>query len=273
MRGHCAVQLGIAGSFRASRACLYAALLAAWLARPGQADTYDIGIKLYSDNQCMFWADDLLLLDGGCYANIYSNNTKAFSPRIVYFNEPQRIDFREYTDDCYNLAAPKRTFVAGRCTFFAGVYFAEMTIRNRGSTCSGPQCSPLAIVVQTFYSQAGCTGPSYALYRFPVQNECMRWANGTQTFATTAGDQNVTLVDYVNDTCRGVNRSYTILNQYCYVLSPLQAPRSVMWRVQRDKPYAGFANAASRLRPASSLLALAAFLLVTAVTAAVPQGL
>lgn len=259
----------------AASSFLHTALIAAWLARPGQADTYDIGIKLYTDPNCIYWADDLLLLDGGCYANIYSNTTKAFTLRIVYFNQPQRIDFREYTDDCYELAAPKRTFIAGRCIFLSGSFYAEMSIRERGSTCSGPQCSPLAVVVQSFFSRIDCTGATYALYRYPIQTECLRWSNGTQTLTTTAGDQNITLVDYFDtDNCQGGSmRTYTIMNQYCYPLSALEAPRSVMWRVQRDAPYQSAANAASRLRLPNRPLLWAASALSVALPSVVPDCL
>jgi len=257
---------------------LYTALIAAWLARPGQADTYDVNVKLYTDPNCIYWADEPLLLDGGCYANIYSNNTKAFTLRIVYFNEPQRIDFREYTDDCYDLAAPKRTFIAGRCIFLAGSFWAEMSIRERGSTCSGPQCSPLAVVVQNFYSRGDCTGATYALYRYPVQSECLRWSNGTQTLTATSGDQNITLVDYYDsDNCMGggagSSRVYNIMNQYCYPLSAMQAPRSVMWRVQRDKPYQSAASAAYRPRLPGLPTLLTASAMSSAFTAVVPECL
>lgn len=228
---------------RALIACLFAS---GWLLRLGRADTYDIGVKLFTDPNCLFRANEFMLLDGGCYANRWAPNaTKGFKMNIVFFNSPQRIDMREYADDCHTLAMPKRTVVTGvdRCNPFLGSMFAQFDIRFRSSTCVGAMCSNLAVAVQTFYSQAFCTGPAYQIFRFPVQGECLRAMNGTQDLTASSDGGNISLVDYAGgDDCSAKQdvriRTYSITNTYCYPLYSSEAPRSFMWRVEQYVPYA-----------------------------------
>lgn len=235
---------------------------AVWL-QSCRADTYDIGVTLFTDANCLFWANNFILLDNGCYANKWApNSTKGFRMNIVFFNSPQRIDMREYVDDCHTLAMPKRTLTTGtdRCNPFLGSMYAQFDIRFRSNTCKGQLCSNLAIAVQTFYSQASCLGPAFSMFRYPVQNECMRAFNGTQGLLASGGDSNISLSDYSgSDDCKiskGVRlRTYSITNNYCYTLYATVAPRSFSWRVERTKPYAA-ASDASRSLPSLFIAAL-----------------
>ncbi|CAK9009205.1 unnamed protein product [Durusdinium trenchii] len=175
---------------------------------------------------------DMLLLNDGCYANLYTNQTKAFKVRIVGFTGVSKYDVYDYTDACHTLYRPKRTLNEGQCTRFAvGGYFAELRSRLRSSTCVGDSCSRMAVTTQRFYSEANCLGLPYQIYTYPVQTECMRWSNGTQTFRVDPTTTNVTQVDYlVNDKCGGDNvRIYVMSVGYCYELYPDRAPRSFKW--------------------------------------------
>lgn len=235
-----------------------------WLPEFGVADTYDIGVTLFTDPNCLFRDDTFVLLDGGCYANKWApNSTKGFKMNIVFFNEPQRIDMREYLDDCHTLAMPKRTLVTGsdRCNPFLGSTFAQFDIRFRSSTCKGSMCSTLAIAVQTFYRQAACTGPAFSMFRYPVQGECLRTGNGTQDLTASGDDRNISLMDYGgSDDCTpvvgGRFRTYQILNQNCYPLYTTQEPMSFSWRVERIVPYAAASGAYRSLPAALTIVAI-----------------
>lgn len=252
------------GSGTALSTILSCLIGAAWL-QLSRADTYDIGVTLFTDANCLFWANNFILLDNGCYANKWApNSTKGFKMNIVFFNAPQRIDMREYVDDCHTLAMPKRTLTTGtdRCNPFLGSMYAQFDIRFRSNTCKGQLCSNLAIAVQTFYTAAFCAGPAFSIFRYPVQNECMRAFNGTQGLYASGGDSNISLSDYSgSDDCKiskGVRlRTYSITNDFCYPLYTTTAPRSFSWRVERTKPYAAASDA---YRSLPSLLVAAVFL-------------
>jgi len=252
------------GSGTALSTILSCLIGATWL-QLSRADTYDIGVTLFTDANCLFWANNFILLDNGCYANKWApNSTKGFKMNIVFFNAPQRIDMREYVDDCHTLAMPKRTLTTGtdRCNPFLGSMYAQFDIRFRSNTCKGQLCSNLAIAVQTFYTAAFCAGPAFSIFRYPVQNECMRAFNGTQGLYASGGDSNISLSDYSgSDDCKiskGVRlRTYSITNDFCYPLYTTTAPRSFSWRVERTKPYAAASDA---YRSLPSLLVAAVFL-------------
>lgn len=254
------------GRFAPIRSLLLHLLCAGWFLRPSNADTFDIGVKLYTDNNCLFWSQTFLILDSSCYANIWAPNaTKGWTMRIVDFNVPQSIDMREYTDDCHSLAMPKRTLVTGteRCTPFLGSMYAQFDIRFRSNTCKGAMCSTLATAVQTFYSAAACAGPAFATFRYPIQNECLRASNGTQDFTVASDDRNITLTDYGGgDECKaqeGVRvRTYDITNRYCYPLYTAEPPRSFSWTVERNTPYAAISTG---FRSPPSMLCLLILLL------------
>lgn len=226
---------------------------AAWLPSLGRADTYDIGIKVYTDPNCLFWAEDLVILDAGCYANRWAPNaTKGYKMNIVDFNSPQRMDMREFTDDCHSLAMPKRTVTTGtdRCTPFLGSMYAQFDIRFRSNTCKGALCSHLGIAIQTFYNEATCNGMAFAIFRYPIQGECLRAYNGTQALSTGGGDHNLTLFDYNggDDCTQGADvktKTYSIISSNCYPLYTEIAPRSFSWVVERVSPTA-VANHAHR---------------------------
>jgi len=217
----------------AFRALLTSCWVAAWLARTGRADTLDISVRLYRDANCFERAEELLLMDNACYANLYSNATRAFSMKLVGFNTPPLIDLLEYTDDC-NTALPKRTITGGRCERLMGGFYGIFEHRFRSSTCTGDRCSTLNVVVQRFYSQVGCRGLAYKTFKYPIQSECMRWSNGTQTFKADSTFTNITQVDYLtNDVCQGSLRStYSMTANRCYPLYANKIPRSFDWRVE-----------------------------------------
>jgi hypothetical protein len=80
----------------------------------GRADTYDIGVKLYTDLNCLFAAETFTLLDNGCYGNIWASNAsaKGFKMTIIDFGSPPKFDLRQYSDDCHipsNPSQPKTT--------------------------------------------------------------------------------------------------------------------------------------------------------------------
>lgn len=237
-------------------------LSAGWLLRLSHADTYDIGVKLFTDPNCLFPANEFMLLDGGCYANKWApNSTKGFKMNIVYFNSPQRIDMREYVDDCNNLAMPKRTVTSGTdvCNPFLGSMYAQFDVRFRSNTCQGQLCSTLAVAVQTFYQRAGCAGPAHSVFRFPVQGECLRAQNGTQDLMASGDDSTISLHDYGGgDDCTTSSsvtlRTYSITNQFCYPLYSTEAPRSFQWKVERNIP---MATTSRGLRPSPGFFTLA----------------
>lgn len=228
-----------------------ALFFAGWLPKLCQADTYDIGVYLYTDPNCLFRASEFLLLDGGCYANKWApNGTKGFKMNIVFFNDPARIDMREYIDDCHTLAMPKRTVTVGtdRCNPFLGSMYAQFDIRFRSNTCKGPKCSKLSIAVQTFYMQAACAGPTFSIFRYPVQSECLRAFNGTQDLYASTDGGNITLTDYSGSyNCKRVEggrvRTYSIMNAMCYPLYSTNSPRSFQWRIEKVTPYAAASDA------------------------------
>lgn len=248
-----------------ARAAVAFFLVLGCLPHRARADTYDIHVNLFTDINCLFPADNHLAADNTCYANKYSPNvTLAYKMRIVNFDSPARIDFREFSDDCHTLTKPKRTMIAGtsRCNLFLGSLYAQFDLRFRSNTCQGSKCSNLAITIQTFYSAASCTGPAYAVFRYPVQGECLRAKNGTQDIMTSVDDRNITLNDYIgSDDCAEPiyrRRTYAIVNQYCYPLYVTKAPRSFIWRVERNIPYKPTASGATRASALLYPLALAA---------------
>eukprot|EP00928_Gymnodinium_smaydae_P096618 TRINITY_DN8571_c0_g1_i1.p1 TRINITY_DN8571_c0_g1~~TRINITY_DN8571_c0_g1_i1.p1 ORF type:complete len:300 (+),score=64.12 TRINITY_DN8571_c0_g1_i1:114-1013(+) len=205
------------------------------LPSPCMADTWDVQVKLYRDPNCFERADDLTLMDEGCYANIYSNLSKAFKLKIVRFEEPQQVDLTEYTDNCYTVYLPKKPLRVNKCERFAGGYYGMLSTRFRAVTCEGEMCSLLAVAHQRFYEAEGCVGTPYYTYRYPAQMECLRWFNGTRTFTYSADDKgaNLTQTDYpLNDRCDGgLAKTYEITGGECYPLRLDRPPRSFKWEV------------------------------------------
>lgn len=231
----------------------------------GLADTYDIGVTLYNDMNCLNFVEDLILLDNGCYANKWApNGTKGYKMNIVFFNKPERIDMREYLDDCHTLAMPKRTVTTSKepCFPFLGSMYARFDTRFRSNTCEGEMCSNLKIAVQTFFSQAECTGPAHSIFRYPVgHGDCMRAFNGTQTLIERGG--NVTLTDYSgSDECKAQTgarvRTYSIRASFCYPLYTTRSPRSFSWRVEAVQKMSTTADAYRLPPPILAILVLLA---------------
>jgi hypothetical protein len=94
------------------------------------------------------------------------------------------------------------------------------------------------VAVQTFYEEKDCAGPTYAIFKYPVQEECLRASNGTQTI-TAPSDSNITLTDFVgSSTCGKTDqpaqeKKYFITGGYCYPLYPTKAPKSFKWTILR----------------------------------------
>jgi len=212
---------------------------------PVNADTMDINAVLYKDANCFERADEMVLLDQGCYANRYANLTKAFQLKIVVFETGiQKIDLREYLNDCYPayLFRPARTIHCGRCESFVGGFFVQTSLRLRSSTCEGYSCSPLNTAVQSFYSMENCEGLVMENYYYPLQGECMRYNNGSQAFSLPPGysGKNISQVDFPgNDGCNGVSqRKYSMVDGQCYSLYSEVAPLSFVWQVEKARPLA-----------------------------------
>mmetsp|Transcript_5990 Transcript_5990/g.9570 ORF Transcript_5990/g.9570 Transcript_5990/m.9570 type:complete len:262 (+) Transcript_5990:86-871(+) len=243
-----------------SRGLALISLLVAWLPRPRQAaDTLDVSVRMYRDSNCFERQDELLLLDGGCYANTYSNLTKGYKVKIVSFDGQQKVDIYDYEDNCNTQFRPPRTIRANTCERFVGGFFANIDLRLRSSTCVG-DCSRLAVAVQRFYSEALCKGLAYQVYNYPVQNECMRWSNGTQVFLVDPTNTNITQIDYVGDdkcSSTALTRTYTMVGGQCYYLYADRAPRSFSWTIDRADA-AGISGVSRPLLYSAQTLALAA---------------
>merc|ERR1719491_1674035 len=108
------------------------------LVRRGLAgDTVDLNVLLYNDPNCFSRSDEMVLVDKGCYANRYANTTKSFELKIVVFEGDEKIDLREYVEDCdpVHLYKPARTLEAGRCEAFVGGFYAVFGLRLRSGAC------------------------------------------------------------------------------------------------------------------------------------------
>eukprot|EP00416_Gambierdiscus_australes_P001952 CAMPEP_0171132624 /NCGR_PEP_ID=MMETSP0766_2-20121228/124884_1 /TAXON_ID=439317 /ORGANISM="Gambierdiscus australes, Strain CAWD 149" /LENGTH=265 /DNA_ID=CAMNT_0011595973 /DNA_START=8 /DNA_END=801 /DNA_ORIENTATION=+ len=215
----------------------FALFVLARLVPQGSGDSLDIEAQLYRDSNCFERVQDLTLLDGGCYANVYSNLTRAFLVKIVGFGTQERFDIYDYIGTChreYQYTAIPRSVEGGLCRRFVGPYYANLRSSYRSSTCVGNDCSKLNVVTQSFFTEAGCVGLAYQTFRYPMQGACLRWSNGTQTFNVDATYSNISQVDYVmNDDCTGgFTRTYAITNGRCYSLYPTKAPRSFSWNVE-----------------------------------------
>mmetsp|Transcript_11755 Transcript_11755/g.32126 ORF Transcript_11755/g.32126 Transcript_11755/m.32126 type:complete len:264 (-) Transcript_11755:177-968(-) len=248
---------------RASRVRALAAISGLACLLPGVAgDALDIKAQLYRDDNCFERAQDLTLLDSGCYANLYTNITKAYTMKIVGFGATERFDLFEYIGTCnqgYQYSARPRQIQGGRCTRFLGPFYAILKSTFRSNSCSGSDCSSLNVATQNFFSEAGCAGLPTQSFKYPVQNACLRWSNGTQTYQVDATYSNITQVDYpANDLCAGgFRRTYVITNRRCYSLYPDKAPRSFSWTVEASTSSTGAISAASPRKRALGAPALA----------------
>merc|ERR1712157_675512 len=67
------------------RSWLSLVVLALLQLQPAFADNLDIQVKLFQDPNCFERAQDATMLDNGCYANLYSNLSKAFTVKATGF--------------------------------------------------------------------------------------------------------------------------------------------------------------------------------------------
>lgn len=218
-------------------------------------EDWDIAVIISPDAGCMTRNEELLLLDGGCYSNTYSNLTKAFSVKITSYGHKGAnwmVDLTEYEDNCWTPSydPPTRTLTMGQCERFAGAVRAQISVVERSVRCKGLDCSKLPVGVQEFFPEVGCRGfPMRELgLRVPLRGECLRWRNGTQTYLVDNIMDNMTRTDYPNSTsCNwdGVKpkTEYRIEGDDCTELcsqsqineGACPAPRSFKWRVERIK--------------------------------------
>jgi len=251
--------------------------LIAWITPPARADTWDIDVQLYRDSSCMEYATKILMLDEGCYGNIWTNYSKAVKLKLVSFDEPASLILKEYSDDCYSERRTPVTLTAGVCRRWvknSGLYI-KYSIRYRATTCEGEDCSRLTTVIQTFYLSTNCSGLHYERFEYPLQRECMRWGNGTQTFTTDAEAVNITQMNYFNDQCEGSgDASFNMQNSRCYIMNvltltklQLPKPRSFKWDVDQEAKMAmQLATAGAERHGAVACLCAVAFSLLSAIS-------
>lgn len=268
-------QIAMLGAPRLTCAALAAAL--PFLLLPHKAvavEGMDIFIQLYSDANCFERHQDYLLVDQVCYANIFSNLSKAFTLTIAGFDEQASADLVDYTNDCITprlldrdgLPEPARNYLMGEqseCKRFLGPYWARMTPRPRSNRCDGPQCSRISLAYQTFYNDEECQ--DFALrFKYPVQNECLRWSNGTQAFTVDPTYTNITQTDYIlDDACSEgapLKRTYLIRNDECLNVYFNNARGSFKWTIERVEPYATSSAWRWRRSTAATAVVLAATL-------------
>lgn len=111
--------------------------------------------------------------------------------------------------------------------------------------------------MQRFYQNIECRDSPYEMYEYPIQKECLRWSNGTQTFEVDAADVNITQTDYAgNDNCgkvveagkkAPVGRKYIMQNMRCY---ELYGNRGFSWTVTSVP---GMVSSARSRRPGTAL--------------------
>jgi hypothetical protein len=232
---------------------------------PCAAETWDIHVQLYRDPNCYEFSDTLVLLDQGCYANMYSNVTKAYSVKAIDFEYPQRIHIQEYQDDCQTpTKVNPKEIESGTCTRFVGSFWGKIELRYRSSSCIGDICSRLAVAVQTFYAKPNCIGLPMQTFYYPAQKECLRWFNGTQTFlfSSDKSGTNISQRDYEGENANrcnsGVRKTYTMLGGHCYPLRIDQPPMSFRWVVDTSARLTSMGSRTA-LAPLTLLVPLAAF--------------
>mmetsp|Transcript_46595 Transcript_46595/g.120632 ORF Transcript_46595/g.120632 Transcript_46595/m.120632 type:complete len:288 (-) Transcript_46595:58-921(-) len=202
-------------------------------------DSWDIMVIISRDAACLERTEELLLLDGGCYSNKYSNLTQAYQVKLTGYGnrgQPWRFDLNEYEDNCYTMGPPQRTLTLGVCERFAGGIYAQLSVVLRSNRCQGRDCSKLPVGVQQYYSQAGCQGaPMTELtMRVPLRGECLRYRNGTRSFLVDSIHNNISQMDFPDSNqCGGVQPTKFAIDGRCYPLYPDREPRSFRWIVQR----------------------------------------
>lgn len=216
------------------------------------ADSLDISVILYRDSSCFETFDELLLLDEGCYANSYTNRSQAFSFKLVGFGTQGSADLTEYTDDCHNPVVPaserhsSTNYREGACLEFMAPQsplYAVVRARRRSNTCVGDSCSRLTIAYQRFYLDAHCENATFD-FAYPLQQECMVYFNGTQTFMGFEPFHNITQVDYLGDyNCNASHphiRTTVVTADVCFGLYSQDLPhmpQSFRWHIDQYTPW------------------------------------
>lgn len=238
-------------------------------------DAYDVGVKLYKDSNCFEQADELTLTTENCYANVYSNRSKGYRITIVSFSDPQKMNLVFYEDHCWTPVMAPIAVLTGECQHFTGGFYGVYNLKYRSQNeCTG-QCSGLRLAVQEFYQsricyendRCECIGDPYETYYYPIQNECLRWGNGTQTFFIDKQEVNITQRDYWDDACLGKTFQEILMqNGYCY---PLYSNRGFMWTLTN---IAVMSNAPRRFGTSGRLLGIGPVLFGTAYTSGLLAG-
>jgi len=190
-----------------------------------------------------------MLLDSGCYANLYTNATKAYMVRITGYGDlaVQKFSLFEYVGTCnkgFQFSAEPRKLRGGKCERFLGPYYAMLRTRQRSNICVGEECSTLTVALQHFYSLADCQGLASYTFKYPLKNACLRFSNGTQAYRVDAAYTTITQTDFLGDNaCKGsMTKTYAITNRRCYSLHANKEPRSFSWTVEEATPAARRGN-------------------------------
>lgn len=252
----------VAGTRRTVAAAVLPCSLVFDAVRHASADSWDIGLQLYHDLNCFERAEELLLLDQGCYANVFSNLTSAnaYMLKIVDFEDPERVDLYLYEDDCRTEGYNPRTLLAGRCERFTGAFWAMFRLRFRSTTCEGNDCSLLKTVRQEYFDSENCVGSVHSSNLYPMQGECMMYFNGSQAFEADPSGANISMIDFAGnyDCDGGMITTYTAYNNDCLNLYQDKNPRSFRWVVDQAARIAAIGSGARRLEPIFGLRALLA---------------
>merc|ERR1712113_175301 len=95
-------------------------------------------------------------------------------------------------------------------------------LRYRSLSCQRDSCSMLMVAEQSFYTEDNCGGMPYQVFKYPLQNECLRFSNGTRTYRVSKDLANITQTDYpLNDKCEARapwQRKLYIQEGRCYLL-------------------------------------------------------
>lgn len=234
-------------------------------ASPLSVPSFDVSARLYKDSNCFEDAAAVLLRPQSCYANTYTNRSKAFSLKIVSYGRDARVTFNEYTDNCHQKFVPQRTLLAGKCERWTGPFYVFVSLKERSHICTS-DCSNLLGVEQRFFSRAGCRGLVDFTYRYPAggAEHCLRQYNGTQFFevSLTKPLANITLKRFMGDgSCS--SPSPVVDNVWagrCYELYTEVAPslRSKSFRWEVDDVRVGLVESPAAPRSAGFLTLLAA---------------
>lgn len=213
-------------------ASLFVLALAELLQGADAADSFNVGIQLYKDSNCFERSQMLLLMEGVCYSNTYSNYSKAYTVKIVDFDPPGKVNVYQYSDNCMTQIIAPKSVQAEQCQQFTGAFHGIYKLMFRGTPCEKKEeyCSKLRIVSQEFFQSATCKGLTTASFSFPLHKECLRFENGTQHYEVSSDMSNITQTDFHGSgMCAGsLSNKYHIQVDRCY---PLYGDFAFRWRI------------------------------------------